>query len=173
MNYIPNGFYLASYRGKRGTLLEQTTAALGKRLDHGEYSHTELLFDQSYNRISASSSAPDKGVRFKHIEYSKPNNWDFVALPSHMQENAYLWYVAHEGAKYDYTGNLRFATNFINHDLEKYFCTESNLQALGFPEPWRYGPSHATVLLSWLYNSPILRYDNNAGVLVEKHTMLG
>lgn len=173
MHYIPNGFYLAGYRGKRGTLFQQATATLGKKLDHGDYSHTELLFDHNYKRISASSSAPDDGVRFKQIEYSKPNNWDFVKLPSHLQEQSYIWYQAHEGAKYDYTGNLRFATNFINHDKEAYFCTESNLQSLGFPEPWRYGPSHAMVLLSWLYKSPILTYDNNTGVLVEKYSLLG
>ena len=72
---IPDRFYLVGYKGLRGSLFNKAVAVLGRRLDHGPYSHTELLFNSEYGRVSASSSYEDKGVRFKHIKYSNTHCW--------------------------------------------------------------------------------------------------
>lgn len=43
----------------------------------GLYSHTEIVFSDG---VSFSSSQWDGGTRFKNIDYSKKENWDFMEL---------------------------------------------------------------------------------------------
>lgn len=152
---VPKGLSLALYKGTRKGL-QGIYNIVGRFLDRGPYSHTELVFT---DRLSGSSSYMDKGVRIKKIGYSSVGNWDFLPIPDYqgiLEERALKWYYDHNGAPYDYMGNVRFATNFARDDKTKWFCSESNLAALGFPEPYRYGPSGAASLLQHIYNNKII-----------------
>jgi hypothetical protein len=152
---VPKGLSLALFKGTR-----KGTAGLynivGRFIDRGPYSHSEIVFT---DRLSGSSSFEDKGVRIKKIGYSSVGNWDFLPIPDekgYIEENALKWYFDHLGHKYDIMGNIRFATNFARDSKDKWFCSESNLAALGFPEPFRYGPSGAASLLEHVYGSKIV-----------------
>lgn len=149
---VPEGLCLALFKGTRPGI-EGIQNRLGRLIDRGPYSHTELVFSDG---LSASSSLVDGGVRFKHIGYSSAGSWDFLPLPSTSENQALRWFVQHEGLKYDIWGNIRFATNFARDSADKWFCSESNLAALGFPEAFRYGPSGAATLLQHYYKSQII-----------------
>jgi hypothetical protein len=106
--------------------------------DDGPYSHCELVFD---NGLSASSSLMDGGVRFKEIDFSN-DAWDFLDVPlSVSQETAHLWFLAHEGCKYDLLGNLGFVFRRGLEDQSKWFCSEAVAASLGFSEAWRLSPN--------------------------------
>lgn len=152
---VPEGLCLAFYKGNRDGYLG-LYSRLGRRLDHGPYSHSEMIFS---NGLSASASLEDKGVRFKHIRYSNPHRWDFLPIPDpdgDLEAYAYDWYTEHEGDKYDILGNIRFLIGFVRHSPDERFCSESNLEALKFPEPFRYGPSGAASIASFHFNSKII-----------------
>ena len=152
---VPKGLSLALYKGTRDGL-PGLYNRLGRFIDRGPYSHTELVFS---NELSGSSSYLDGGVRIKQINYSNVGNWDFLPIPDPtgvLESTAWTWYIANKGSKYDILGNLRFATNLARDSHNKWFCSESNLAALGFPESFRYGPSGAASLLEHVYNSKII-----------------
>ena len=152
---VPKGLSLALFKGTRSGL-KGIYNRLGRFIDRGPYSHTELVFT---DRLSGSASYVDKGIRIKKIGYSSVGNWDFLPIPDEngfLEEKALKWYKDHLGCKYDVMGNIRFATNFARDSHDKWFCSESNLAALGFPEPFRYGPSGAASLIEHVYNSKIL-----------------
>jgi len=149
---VPSGLSVAFYKGKkpglRGAIMN-----IGRYLDKGPYSHTEVILSDKY---SASSSYIDGGVRIKHIEYSVVGNWDFLPIPDsdgEIEHKVLIWFAKYLGAKYDLKGNLRFATNFARDDPNKWFCSESTMASLGFPDPFRYGPSGAAAMLGWFYKS--------------------
>lgn len=143
---VPAGLVAAFYKGNRDGF-GGITSRLGRMLDHGPYSHSELILPSG---LSWSASLPDKGVRAKPIGYSSPHKWDFLPIPDPTGAIAFeaeQWYLAHDGEPYDVWGNVRFLTNFVSHSADKWFCSESNMAALGYPEPWRYGPSGMAVTL--------------------------
>ncbi len=159
---VPRGMCLALYKGNRPGL-KVVGSYVGRYLDRGPYSHSEL---KCSNGMSYSSSIEDGGVRGKHIQYSSVGNWDFLPLPDPQGCRETLvvkWYEDHAGLEYDTWGNIRFATNFARDSPLKWFCTESNMAALGFPEAYRYGPSGAATLLSHLFNTPIIKIDKTFG----------
>jgi hypothetical protein len=135
---------LASYKGTRSGAYGVLNR-VGRLLDAGPHSHTEIVFSDG---VSA-SSAPGEGVRFKRIAYSTPNAWDFINLPSALERSTRQWYVEHEGQDYDNAGNVRFCLGFIPHSPFKWFCSESAAAALGIPEPHRYGPSGLAILCEY------------------------
>lgn len=157
---VPDGLVMAFYKGTRpwaGGILN----IIGRRLDHGPYSHTELILPEKYNRISIGSSYIDGGVRFKPIGYTSVGNWDFLPIPDAdgiIAEYANHWTVRHNAKAYDLRGNLRFLTNIATQDADKWFCVESNMAMLGYPEAhaFRYGPSHAAVTLAWHFNTEMV-----------------
>ena len=124
-------FYKATRPGLQGIY-----SHLVRWIDHGPYSHCELVFDDG---MSASASYIDGGVRFKHIDYD-PAHWDVVDLPDAMEPAARQWFESHLGQRYDLAGNLRFVLPWLNDSSDKWFCSEALAAALGLAEPWRYGP---------------------------------
>lgn len=153
---VPPGLVAAFYKGNRDGYAG-VLSYLGRKLDHGPYSHTELVLPSG---LSLSSSLPDGGVRAKLIRYSCPHKWDF--LPLHDPDGtwtlgAMAWFEAHKDDKYDILGNLRFVTNFIPHSEDKQFCSEANMAMLGYPEPFRFGPSGMAVTLQHDFKTSIIK----------------
>ncbi len=146
---------MALYKGNRPGL-KRIGSHIGRYLDRGPYSHSELKCSDG---LSRSSSAEDGGVRAKHIGYSTIGAWDFLPIPDPdgvREQRVLQWYTDHYGCKYDIMGNLRFATNFLRDSPDRWFCTESNMASLGIPESYRYGPSGAAVFLQFLYNTQLV-----------------
>ena len=92
-------FYKATRPGLPGVFNR-----LGRWLDFGPYSHTELVMS---NGISWSASFEDGGVRGKRIDYN-PARWDFIEIPKHFERAALEWYRSHNELPYDVWGNIRF-----------------------------------------------------------------
>lgn len=119
--------------------------ALGRALDHGPYSHTEMLLNNGY---SASSSFLDHGVRIKYIGYSSVNNWDFIQVPDRYNDAAEAWAKKFNGTPYDVLGNLRFFCGFVREHPRHWFCSESNLEMLGdVSQCYRFGPNGMALLM--------------------------
>lgn len=149
---VPQGLVLALYKGTKPGI-PGLQNRLGRLLDRGPYSHTELIFS---NRLSASSSFMDGGVRTKDIGYSSVGCWDFLPLPIRLEERAKTWFLEHDGLKYDILGNIRFATGFAKDHPTKWFCSEADMASLGFSEAFRYGPSGAATVLMDVFNTSMI-----------------
>lgn len=115
--------------------------------EHGQYSHSELIFSDG---LAASSSFEDGGVRFKRIDFN-PARWDIIDLPDHLEPAARAWFTAHEGKSYDLLGNLHFLLGFLSDSRDKWFCSEAVGGALGMIEPWRLGPNGLAAVLRGIY----------------------
>lgn len=152
---VPDGLCVAFYKGTQ-TGINGIYSRLARYVDAGIYSHTELILPDIG---SASSSFMDGGVRVKQIGYSSVGDWDFLPIPDYgdtLRNRALNWYCQHEGQKYDVMGNLRFGSNLFSHDKEKWFCSESNAEALGFIQGFRYGPNGLLALLSDVYRTKLV-----------------
>ena len=110
------------------------------------YSHVELVFGGG---LAASSSAMDGGVRIKSIEF-EPDKWDFVDLPEGLAQPALQWFGRHEGAAYDYLGNVHFVLSPVAGSKRKWFCSEAVAAALGIPDPGRFDPGTLHAALTFL-----------------------
>lgn len=157
---VPAGLCMAFYKGTRPGLAGLYNM-LGRRLDHGPYSHSELILPEKYQRLSASASFIDGGVRFKAIGYSSVGAWDFLPIPDpddKLADHAYNWTLDYNACRYDLKGNIRFVTNFVCHDETKWFCTESNMAMLKYPadQAFRFGPSDAAITLAWRFESQMV-----------------
>ena len=152
---VPEGLSVAFYKGTRPGIAGLYNR-VGRYLDRGPYSHCETVFS---NKISGSSSYLDHGVRFKHIGYTSVGHWDFLPIPDpsgSIEAAAWEWMNAHEGMAYDVMGNLRFATNFARDRTDQWFCSEAKMAMLGFPEPYRFGPSGGATCLQHHFKSKII-----------------
>jgi len=136
-------FRAAFYKGIRPGIAGIYSHAVQK-WERGEYSHVELVFSDG---MSASASFTDKGVRFKQIDYTKVEDWDFIELPAELEAGARQWFVDHDGEKYDLQGNFHLLIGFIPEDRNRKFCSEAAGYALGFPEAWRFGPNCLAAIL--------------------------
>ena len=157
---VPAGLSVALYKGTRPGL-DGLYNRVGRMLDRGPYSHCEMVFS---NGISASSSFLDHGVRIKGIGYSSIGHWDFmpIADPSGaMEAAAWAWFYSHMGAPYDVLGNIRFAFGFARDSFDKWFCSEAVMAALGYDEPWRYGPSGAATALKHDFKTKMIEVPPN------------
>lgn len=112
-------------------------------IDRGPYSHCELVFSDG---MSGSASYIDGGVRFKQIDYN-PAHWDFLDLPPSLEPYARDWFERNAGAPYDLMGNVRFVLPFLHDSQRGWFCSEALGAALGWAEPWRFGPNGLSALL--------------------------
>lgn len=130
-------------------------------IDRGPYSHCELVFSDG---ISGSASYIDGGVRLKRIDY-KPEHWDFVALPDAAEPFARDWFERNAGAPYDLMGNVRFVLPWLADSERSWFCSEALCAALGWKEPWRYGPNGAAAMARTMYSQP-----EEAGVSMQQRT---
>lgn len=131
-------FYKATRPGLQGIYSRAVQV-----VDRGRYSHCELIFSDG---MSASASYIDKGVRLKRIDYN-PEHWDIVDLPGFDEAAARLWFAERDGEGYDLWGNLRFIFGWVREDDGRWFCSEALMAALGFAEPWRFGPNGAAAAL--------------------------
>lgn len=130
-------------------------------IDRGPYSHCELVFSDG---MSGSASYIDGGVRFKRIAYD-PAHWDFIELPAHLEPYARDWFERNAGAPYDLMGNVRFVLPWLSDSERGWFCSEALGAALGWKEPWRYGPNGAAAMARTMYSQPA-----EAGVPMQQRT---
>lgn len=140
---------VALYKGTRPGL-QGIYNRLTRWIDRGKYSHCELVFSDG---VSASASYIDGGVRFKVIDYN-PENWDFIEIPKYLEGRARWWFREHNGDPYDVLGNLRFAIGFARDSEGAWFCSEAVMEALGFIEPYRYGPNGMAAVLNRFFPKP-------------------
>lgn len=139
-------FRIAFYQGTRPGVAG-LYSRLGRWLDHGPYSHCELVFSDG---MSASASYMDGGVRIKYIGYTSVNCWDFVDLPAQFETDARKWFMAHHGQKYDVMGNINALLGFVPHSPDKWFCSEAIAASLNLTDPWRYKPNGLAAVLKEL-----------------------
>lgn len=135
-------FYKATRPGLQGLY-----SAAVRVIDHGPYSHCEIVFKDG---LCGSASYVDGGVRIKRIEF-KPEHWDFLDLPVELEACARDWFERNNGAPYDLLGNVRFVLPWINDSQTGWFCSEAFGAALRWKEPWRYGPNGAAALVRTMY----------------------
>jgi hypothetical protein len=129
---------LALKKTARPTLFGPVSHAIGKRLDHGPYSHCELVLD---NGMSA-SSVMGEGVRMKEIKYSGGiEAWDFFQLPGSLGPRAHKWFHQHAGERYDYGAMVRFWWGVVHEENGRWTCTEAVGTALGWTRAFPYSPS--------------------------------
>ena len=112
--------------------------------DNGPYSHCELIFSDG---LSGSSSFMDGGVRLKKIDYDS-EKWDFVEIDID-EVKARTWFENHQGCEYDIAGNIRFLIDFLPDAQDKFFCSESIAESLGYKDSWRYSPNILFSTLSY------------------------
>lgn len=135
-------FYKSTRPGLQG--LYSRAVRLWQR---GPYSHCEVIFS---NGVAASSSFIDKGVRFKDIIFN-PEHWDFIEIPSVLEDSILFWFIKHQGKPYDLRGNFGFVFRRISDDKNKWFCSEAIAAALGIEDSWRYCPNTLYSALSFAY----------------------
>jgi hypothetical protein len=105
------------------------------RLSGGDgFCHVELVFSDgiSFSSTTLDPEGGDKGVRFKWINYSHPEEWVFVQLfPSYGGEQRIREKAESiVGKPYDTRGTLRFAIPLLKEHPDAYFCSEADLTAL-------------------------------------------
>ncbi len=132
----------AFYKGTRPGLQGIYSRAV-RWIDRGPYSHCELVFSDG---MSGSASYIDGGVRLKRIDYN-PAHWDLIDLPQSLEPYARAWFESRLGAPYDLMGNVRFVLPWLADSERGWFCSEALAAALGWAEPWRFGPNGLAAVL--------------------------
>ncbi len=113
--------------GKRLTAVQRAIMVVSDPL-----THTELQFSERFSGLSFSSTIQggDKGVRFKHIEYSHPERWVKMLLPmTNEQEDRGIEYAnSIDGKPYDLIGvaSLASKVKLIKPHPDKYWCNEAD-----------------------------------------------
>lgn len=138
--------YLALYKGK-GNWVDKIIRFFTK----GKYSHCELAVERhkfytgerlpeiSYDCYS--SSPRDGGVRRKTINVQDNQQWDLILLPNVNPNTIYAYFSKTKGQKYDFWGAIGVVLG-MNHDRQKFFCSEWCWQALkGGEQGWRFSPN--------------------------------
>jgi hypothetical protein len=126
---------LAFYVGK-GNLIDRIIRWRTK----SKYSHVELIFNcipggdrsEVYNNLWFSSSPRDGGVRMKTIN-PKKKSWEFVKIPSTIEEESECFEKALEieKRKYDFIGAILGAGLKIRvENPRRFFCCEAAVYAL-------------------------------------------
>ena len=155
-DFVPRtGLCVALYKGTRPGWLGLYNRAV-RLLDRGPYSHCELVFSDG---VSCGASYMDGGVRLKRIGYTTLGNWDFLPVPDptgEREQQARGWAYGHKGKGYDLWGNVRFLSNLIRDDSDKWFCSEAIMAMLGFKEPYRYGPSGMVAVIAGMFGTQVL-----------------
>lgn len=57
-----------------------------------------------------------------------------------LESRAHAWFSHNRGKPYDHAGALRFGISILQEAPGKFFCHEAIAAALGWSDPWRYGP---------------------------------
>jgi hypothetical protein len=143
---VPPGLCAALYKGTRPGVAGVYNR-LGRLLDHGPYSHMELV---TTHGVSLSSSYMDGGVRGKLIGFSSVGHWDFIPIPDpsgDIEGRVWKYFNETNGRGYDVWGNVRFAIGAVSESRDLDFCSEWGMAALTYREAWRYGPNGAATAL--------------------------
>ena len=115
-------YKLAFYKGRKSNSHSHFMDNLICFATRSEYSHVELLLNDS--GYSVSSSPRDGGVRFTNIIYDQAQ-WDFVDIELRLSpEGVRSWFLPNVGMKYDYWGAIGTVLKFIPEDYDKWFCSE-------------------------------------------------
>lgn len=119
---------------------------LGSALDHGPYSHGELIFS---DRMTGSSWMAS-GVQLRRMPagHYEADRWDYFELPDRLEERARQWFEDKAGTPYDMLGPARFAIGIVRQDADRWYCHEAIAESLGLATSWRctggwfvaYGP---------------------------------
>lgn len=108
---------------------------LGTAIDHSQYSHSNIVFANG----QSASAWSNGGVNIRQVEYDT-KIWDFFTLPGNLEARTHGWFAHHAGVGYDHFGVLRFGIPLLKESQNRFFCHEAIAAALGWSEPWRYGP---------------------------------
>lgn len=111
---------MAFYKGK-GNFFD----AVVRFVTRSEYSHCEIVIDG----VCWSSSPRDGGVRQATINLQS-GHWDVIDLQGDVPL-VLAWFLANEGARYDWVGLIRTMIPFFPHSKTKWFCSEACGAALG------------------------------------------
>lgn len=137
---------LAFYVGPRKGLWKLVSVFV-RFWSRGVYDHCEIVFSDG---IWASSSLSDKGVRFvnktSQADYDA-SHWHFVDLKGYDEVAARIWFINHQGAKFDVLGMLGFVFRLTRGSDNRWFCSEACAAALGHSKSWLFCPNllHAAV----------------------------
>lgn len=109
---------------------------LGSMLDHGPYSHGELVFS---DHVTGSSWLKG-GVQLRKMPDAHyiADIWDYYSLPDSLEPAARQWFITNKGKPYDVLGPVRFAIGIVNQSVDRYYCHEATAEALSLPDPWRW-----------------------------------
>jgi len=131
--------YAALYKGK-GKLFNKIT----RWGEQSPYSHVELVHHDKVFLVTngMSSSFMDGGVRIKPIVF-KRENWDFVDVSVLVPdpESVLQYFRDKNGSPYDTKNIIRFGFAPTKQNVNKYVCSEICAGALGWSQPWRFGPA--------------------------------
>ena len=116
----------------------------------GDYSHMILMFSDGN---SASATYLGGGIAITPSLPDDNTQWDYIELPLELESTARNWFELHNGKAYDIMANLRFGFGFLPPGNDKYDCSESCMEALGFPAGWRFEPNAAYDVLITQYPS--------------------
>lgn len=110
--------------------------AAGSALDHGPYSHGEIVFS---DRMTGSAWL-DGGVQLRRMPagHYEADIWDYWTLPDALEPPARRWFIDHAGEPYDVLGPARFALGVVRQNSERWYCHEATAEALGLPDSWRW-----------------------------------
>ena len=105
------------------------------------YSHCEIILDDSLG-LCGSSSFRDGGVRMKVIPLD-PEHWDILDVNLSIQDQILVraWFEVHSGQGYDVLGLAGFLFRREQGNKNKWFCSESIAEALGYSDPFRFDPA--------------------------------
>lgn len=122
---------VAFYQGRK-----RLTNRVIADLTGGPFSHVELVLERYPNgwALCVSASMMDGGVRVKLINIGTA---DWVVITVNMGvtvDNAWQWFYQHSGAKYDYTGAMRYRVKFLKQHPKKKYCSEAVSEMLGLPK---------------------------------------
>lgn len=103
----------------------------------GEYSHVELYFPSKDMCFSASGY--ENKVRWKKINFSHINRWDFCSIYCNLNIEEMLKRCDKiDGAKYDHLGAF-FSTRFKFNNNKRWYCSEACAYVLGW-KPYQLNP---------------------------------
>lgn len=116
----------------------------------GPYAHVEaVLADYGNGTYQCASSVPGVGVRIATLALPA-SDYDIVDGPGDAAK-ARAWFEARAGKAYDYVGLFGFVVRPATGDSRnKFWCSEACLEAIGFPEPWRYDPNGMHDIVTFL-----------------------
>ncbi len=114
---------------------------VGALVDHGPYSHSNLVFS---NGLSGSAWS-NGGVDLRPVQYD-PARWDFWTLPGVNEAAVHRDMMRLRGTPYDHLGAARFGLVLLPEHPLRFFCHELIATIFGWPCPSRIGPMQ---LVGW------------------------